>query len=149
MAIQVASLFGVLSLQDNMTPALNTAMGNARSFGTNITNIGNNVTTFGRNMTAATAPIGAGLLASLNQSQTFSRSMSNVNAILGITGEEAEALRSQLLEYGGNTVAGPQAIASAYYDIVSGVADASSHMAILDAATRTSEAGQADLTARS
>ncbi|PSN80997.1 phage tail tape measure protein [filamentous cyanobacterium CCP4] len=147
MALQVASLYGVLNLQDNMTPALNTALGNARSFGSTITNIGNNVTTFGRNVTAATAPLGAGLLASVNQSNQFSRSMSNINSILGITGEEAAALRAQLLAYGGDTVAGPQAVASAYYDIVSGVADASTHMAILDAATRTSEAGQADLTA--
>lgn len=145
--VQVASLYGVLNLRDNMTPGLNTALGNARSFGSSLQTIGSQVTSFGQNLTAITAPIGAGLAASLAQSNTFSRSMSNVNSILGISGQEAAALRAQLLAYGGDTVAGPQAVADAYYQIVSGVADASTHMAILDAATRTSEAGQADLTA--
>ena len=35
-AIQVASLYGVLNLQDNMTPSLNSALGNARTFGSSI-----------------------------------------------------------------------------------------------------------------
>ena len=145
MALQGASLFGVLNLRDNMTPGLNTALGNAQSFGSSLTTMGNNVSNVGRQMTAAFAPAGAGLAASLVQSNTFSRSLSNINSILGITGDEAATLRAQLLAYGGSTNAGPQAVADAYYSIVSGVADATTHMAILDAATRTSEAGQADL----
>jgi len=39
MALQVASLYGVLNLQDNMTSSLNSAMGNARSFGSSINNL--------------------------------------------------------------------------------------------------------------
>lgn len=146
-AIQVASMFGVINLRDNMTSGLNSALNNARGFGTQITSLGDNIQNMGTRMTAATAPISAGLLTSIRQSQTFNRSMSNINSILGITGDEAAILRQQLLDYGGSTVAGPQAVAEAYYQIVSGVADASTHMAILEAATATSEAGQADLMA--
>lgn len=146
-AIQVASLFGVLNLQDNMTPGLKSADRQAQSFGSRIQQIGGSVQSFGAKMTATMAPVGAALGLAVNSSRTFSRTMSNVNAILGISGQEAADLRATLLAYGGNTVAGPQRVAEAYYDIVSGVADASTHMAILDAATRTSEAGQADLKA--
>lgn len=148
MAVQVASLFGVLSLRDQgfrqgmqqNQNALQTFSGNLRTLGTNVTNAG-------RQMAMVAAPIALGLGVAVNASRNFSEAMLNVDSILGITGDAAAELRQRILEYGGSTRAGPQAVAEAYYDIVSGVADATTHMAILEAATRTSEAGNADLAA--
>jgi len=145
-AIQVASLYGLLTLKDEFSSKLADAERNAQSFGSRIQDAGGNISRLGTRMTAATAPIAAGLGVAINDSRNFSRTMSNINSILGISGQEAADLRAKLLAYGGNTVAGPEKVAQAYYDIVSGVQDASTHMAILDAATKTSEAGQSDLT---
>lgn len=146
-AIQVASLYGVLSLRDNMTPGLRDAKRETDSFGSRLSAVGSQITDLSSRMTMLTAPIGAAMGYGIAQSNQFSRSMSNINAILQLSTGDASALRSELLAIGGNTVAGPQAVAEAYYEIASGVADASTHMSILDAAIATSEAGQADLTA--
>lgn len=146
-AIQVASLYGVLTLRDNMTQGLRDAKRNVGSLGSDLKSTANDVRDFGATLTTAMAPVGAALGYGISQSNQFSRSMSNINAIMQLSQGDAASLRSQLLAIGSNSVAGPQAVASAYYDIASGVADATTHMSILNAAIATSEAGQADLTA--
>lgn len=148
MAMQVASLFGVLTLDDTQFRRnLDNARGGLDGLGGRMQAVGGQITRFGAGMTAATLPIAAGLGVAINASREFDRTMSNVFAITGQTGAAAANLRAQLLGFGGSTVAGPQRVAEAYYDIVSGVADASTHMAILEQSVRTAEAGQADLTA--
>jgi TP901 family phage tail tape measure protein len=84
---------------------------------------------------------------SVKAAVSFDSSMANINSILQLSGTEIDALGTKILDFGANTRAGPQATADAFYEIVSGVADASTHMAILEAATATAEAGNADLTA--
>ena len=148
MAVQVASLFGVLSLRDQgFRSGMQSARGELQQLGSATKRGIAGLQSFTSNMALLTAPIGLAFGAAAKSAHTFDRAMSNVNAILGITGDEAANLRSEILKYGGNTVAGPQKTAEAFFDIVSGVADATTHMAILEAATRTSEAGQADLQA--
>jgi TP901 family phage tail tape measure protein len=146
MARQVASLFGVLKLDDSdYKNKLQGADRDAKSFGTTLKNQGQQLQQFGAGMTSFFAPIGVGLGYAVTQGHNFDRTFSNINSILKLGAEDAAALRAEILAFGSNTVAGPQATAEAYYEIVSGVADASTHMAILEAATRTAEAGQADL----
>lgn len=148
MAAQVASLFGVLSLRDDeFRRGMADAQGEMQTLSGRLETMGGQMQNFGQRMTLMTAPIAAGLGVAVNDSRNFSREMSNVNAILGISGDEAAELRAQILEFGGDTVAGPHAAAEAFYSIVSGVQDASTHMAILEASTRTAEAGQANLAA--
>lgn len=148
MAVQVASLFGVLNLDDSQFKRkVGDAGRDLTGLGGQMQRIGGQMQRVGAQMTLITAPIALGMGAAINQTRDFDRTMSNVFAITGQVGDEADALRTQLLSFGGNTVAGPQRVAEAYYDIVSGVADATTHMALLDSAVRTSEAGQADLTA--
>lgn len=144
----VATLTGVLRLDDsNFRSGMRNAKDESNSFGQRMRQAATNVRDFGTSMTVAMAPVAAYLGNAARQTYQFDRNLSNMNAILGITGDEAAALRSELLAYGSGTVAGPMAVSEAYYAIVSGVQDASTHMAILEAATRTSEAGQADLMA--
>lgn len=80
------------------------------------------------------------------QAQQFEKAMLNAQAILGASNEEMAILNEQVLEMGGSSLAGVHATSQAYFDIVSGVADATTHMDILSSAMATSEAGQADLT---
>lgn len=96
-------------------------------------------------LAVVTTALVAGLALGVSSAYNFEKSMTNVAAVLGQTRQEQQALSSEILDFGVNTLAGPQAVASAYYDIVGGVADASTHMAILTAANATAEAGAASL----
>jgi TP901 family phage tail tape measure protein len=146
MARQVASLFGVLRLDDSDYKAkLGTAVRETNTLGQTLSSKGQQLQQFGAGMTAFFAPVGLAMGYAVTQGHTFDRTFSNINSILKLGAEDAAALRAEILAFGSGTVAGPQATAEAYYEIVSGVADATTHMAILEAATRTAEAGQADL----
>lgn len=92
----------------------------------------------------AAAAAGATTAAVAMASQ-FEKTMKNIQAASGKSADEIARLGPEILKIGSNSVAGPQKVAAAFYDIVGGVADASTHMAILKAAVATSEAGQADL----
>jgi TP901 family phage tail tape measure protein len=152
---QVASLFALLDLNDQ---GFKRKIGEARSemqgaqgmlggLSSSLQSVGGGLQRTGMSMMQATAPLAAGLGAGIYAAQGFRERMANVNAILGVTGEEADALADQILDFGATTRSGPMAAAEAYYAIVSGVQDASAHMAILEASSRTAEAGQADLMA--
>lgn len=139
MAVQVASLYGLLTLDASNWDS---TLKNADS---GLAGLGSKLQSIGAKMTLATAPIATGLGVSVKAAVDFDESITNVAAVLGLTGDEATALGKDLLKIGRKSRSGPQAIADAYYDIAGGVADTSSHMAILNAAVATSEAGNADL----
>lgn len=120
--------------------------GFAAGFSQRLQDIGGGLTRLGGQITMITAPMGVALGAAANSAMDFDRAMTNVGAVLGQNAEEMATLRQQVLDIGGSAQAGPQAVANAFYDIVGGVADASTHMAILEQAVRTSEAGAASLT---
>jgi TP901 family phage tail tape measure protein len=107
--------------------------------------IGESLMKTGAAITVATAPIALALTTAVSSAVAFDESMTNVGAVLGKTRTEMTAMNEMVLRLGANSRAGPQAAADAFYDIVGGVADASSHMAILEASIRTAEAGSADL----
>lgn len=75
----------------------------------------------------------------------FSKSMANISAVTKITGKDLRTLTNDLIAIGSNAVAGPKAVAEAYYDIAGGVQDAGSRMDLLKLSIATAEAGQADL----
>ncbi len=77
----------------------------------------------------------------------FGKIMSNISAVTKKTGVDLHDLGSQLIDIGSNSVAGPMAVADAYYDVASGISDASISMDVLKASIATAEAGQADLKA--
>ena len=153
-AVEVASLFGTLDLRDNATGALrqfdgamDRSMQKMQGFGTSISNIGAGMTRFGGQLTAAAAPLAALFGAAAAQAMNFEAAMANAGAVLGKTAAQMGEINAEILALGEVSLAGPQGVANAYYEIVSGVADATTHMAILNQAIATSEAGQADLTA--
>lgn len=106
---------------------------------------GASISGMGAQWTAMTAPMAGALGAAVYSAFNFEESMTNVGAVLGRNKQEMAALSQEILEIGSASRAGPQATAEAFYDIVGGVADASSHIAILNAAIATAEAGNANL----
>lgn len=109
--------------------------------------LGGSLQRVGRAATVGGAILAGALGASVLQAVEFDTAMTNARSVLGITADEMAGVNAQVLALGSASVAGPQAAAEAYYDIVSGVQDASTHMAILEAAIATSEAGAANLQA--
>lgn len=148
MAMQVASLFGVLTLDDSQfRRGLQESRSGLDTLGGRMQAVGGRMQSIGTRMAIATAPVaGLGTMA-IHSSNQFNRAFTNVLSITGQTGDEAEVLRRQLIDIGSSNIFGAQATTEAFYGIVSGVQDASTHMAILDASVRTAEAGQADLAA--
>jgi hypothetical protein len=89
-----------------------------------------------------------GLVSSIfNAGVDFSKTMANISSVTKLTGNNLTQLGKDLIEIGADSAAGPQAVAAAYYDVASGVLDASKRMDVLRASIALSEAGQADLTA--
>jgi len=113
--------------------------------GSKIESIGQSITGIGTKMAAIGAPVAAGFIAATKQAVDFDESITNIAAVLGLSQDEAKKLGVELQNVGSNSRAGAQQVAQAYYDIAGGVADASTHMAILQAAIKTSEAGNSDL----
>lgn len=99
----------------------------------------------GATLALAIAPLAGAFTDAVSQATLFEESMTNVQAVLGATDDQIGVLSDDILAIGANSRAGPQAAAAAFYDIVGGVADASTHMAILDSAIATAEAGSAEL----
>jgi len=100
-------------------------------------------------MTAMTDPMRQALSSALDQpariAATLDSSLKNIQAVTGNTAQEMAGLRREILAVGGSAVAGPNAVAAAYYDVASGVTDVSARMATLKASVALAEAGQADL----
>lgn len=119
--------------------------GAAKNWSDKLDAMGRKAQQLGGAMTTLTAPLALGLGASVVGAVNFDRSMTNVGAVLGKNHEQMAALNQEVLAIGSDSLAGPQAAAQSFYDIVGGVADASTHLAILHAAIDTSEAGAADL----
>jgi TP901 family phage tail tape measure protein len=100
-------------------------------------------------MTSMTEPMRKALSDAMDQPSriagTLDTSFRSIQVSLGATNEEMAATRRELLAISGRAVAGPEAVANAFSNVASGVADASKHMAIMNAAVSLAEANQADL----
>lgn len=106
---------------------------------------GQRITSIGAGLTALTAPLAIGLGAATQQALAFDEAMTNIQAVTQQSTEQIAAMSDEVLGLGANSRFGPQAVADAMYDVVGGVADATSHMAILEASIHTAQAGNAAL----
>lgn len=146
MALQVASLFGVLSLKDDdFKTGIKNAKGSMNDLGGQMQTTGKNMQNIGGQIGLVAAPIAAAFGVATDQSMKFDEAVTNTGAVMGWNRDQITAMKTELLTIGAGTRAGPQAVADAMYDIAGGVADASTHMSILNAAIHTSQAGNASL----
>jgi len=132
-------------LRSSMSQAKNIFSDGLQGIGDSIPSAGQSMMQLGGNITALTAPLSTFGVAAISSAIQFDESMTNIGAVMGVTREEITAIGNELQAFGEGTRAGPQSVADAFYDIVGGVTDATTHMAILEAANRTAEAGNADL----
>lgn len=145
-AMQVASLFAELKLKDTMTPGLKTANASLGETANSAGSASKSLLSVTTALTAAGAAAGAAFLAgSVTSAVAFEKSLTNIQAVTGASSKDIAELGDTLNSIGAQSVAGPQAVADAYYDIAGGVADASVRIATLNAAIAVSEAGNADL----
>lgn len=146
MALQVASLYGVLRMDDGQfRQSLQDARSGMGDLGGQLQRVGGQLTAFGGQLTLMTAPLGAALGVAVRDFTSFDEAVTNTGAVLGLTRDEITKLTDHLQFMGERTRFGPQAVAEAMYDIAGGVADASSHMAILTSSIMTATAGNARL----
>ena len=76
---------------------------------------------------------------------TYNKQIANIASLTGRSAKETKLLSRELIRFGRKTPQGINAVADAYYQVVSGVSDATKHMGILKAAQKTSAAGAANL----
>lgn len=146
MALQVASLFGVLSLKDDdFKTGIKNAKSSMNDIGGQMQSTGQNMQKIGGQIALVAAPIAAAFGVATDQSMKFDEAVTNTGAVMGWNRDQITKMKGELLTIGAGTRQGPQAVAEAMYDIAGGVADASTHMAILNAAIHTSQAGNASL----
>ena len=102
----------------------------------------------GRSLTFAfTTPVLALGTAAINVASSFEASMYNINSIAGLSAEALDALGQKTLEFGSRTRAGAQAASEALYTVFSaGITNVDDAFAVMQVATKTAEAGLADLT---
>lgn len=126
----------------------NAVDGFAAGFSQRLQDIGGGLTRLGGQITMITAPLGIALGAATSAAMDFEEAMTNSFAVLGVNpgSDRWVDLSDTIQDIGKNAREGPQAVAAAFYDIVGGVADATTHIAILEQAIATSEAGAASLT---
>jgi TP901 family phage tail tape measure protein len=150
MAINLGTAFGTVKIDasgvaDGMKTAKDSFDSGLGSIGPGIQKVGQNISGLGTSITALGAPVVAAFAVGVKSALGFDKAVTNVGAVMGLTRDEIDLLKKKLLAIGGDTIFGPQEVADAYYDIAGGVADASTHMAILEAAVATATAGNADL----
>jgi phage-related protein len=75
----------------------------------------------------------------------FESSLKNIQVVSGFTADEMDILQGKLLSIGADSVAGPLAVAEAYNDVASGIANTDAHMGVLTSSIILAESGQADL----
>lgn len=121
--------------------------GVAQRVGSKMEEIGQKISGLGTKLVTTFGPFAAIFGIAFNKFASFDEAMRNAHSILGTLPDDQAAINQQILDMGSNSRAGPQAVAEAYYNIVSGVADTTVHMDLLSAAIATSEAGNADLMA--
>ncbi len=145
--IEVASLFGVLSLDDKATGVLRGFNSQLDQSENRLKSLGQSLTNTGLALTKLAAPAVAVFGDGIRQAMKFEESIANIGAVLGKTIPEMGEMGQRIRDLGAASRYGPQEAAQAFYDIVGGVTDATQHMAIFEAAIHTAQAGNADLTA--
>lgn len=140
----VADLSVVISANaSKLNSGLNQAENKVKNFASSA---GAAMTDFGGKVTAWTAPLTAAFGVAVVQAAQFDQTMTNTAAVMGQSRSEMTQLNAQILALGGESLAGPQKVADAFYDIVGAVADPTVRIALLNVAVKTSEAGASDLT---
>lgn len=110
-ALEVASLFATLSLDDRLTPALGGIGDTVRSWGASLQRTGANITGIGSSLQTFTAPIQNFLTSGVNVAAEFESSLAEIQARAGLTSDELARVSDFALQMGADTAfSGQQAL---------------------------------------
>ncbi|MCY4247489.1 MAG: phage tail tape measure protein, partial [Chloroflexi bacterium] len=144
MATVVSTMLARLRLDKSQYDrGLKEAIDGGNRLGASIRSIGK-AAVFGAVAAGATATA-ASIVKSVGAAQRYEKQMANVNTLLRLNESDQANLNSRLLEFTAGTTSRLDDVSTAYYDIASGIADTSKHMAVLTAAENAATAGFADL----
>lgn len=100
----------------------------------------------GANIASLSVPLNGLFAVAINAAVGFNEQMVNIQSVMGYTTEETDAMGRSILDLSTTSKFGATEIASAMYDVVGGVADATQHFDILSESVALAEANNADLT---
>jgi TP901 family phage tail tape measure protein len=144
-AIEVASLFATLSLNDTMTRGLQNAGREADGFGRRLQNIGSSVTGFGAGMAQAFSPVTNFLTEGIGVAADFEGAMNEIAARTGMTGDELDRVRLLSLQMGADTAFSAQQAADAFLELISSGQTLEEAMATLPTVLTAAAASGSDL----
>ena len=117
-AIEVASLFATLSLNDTMTPALDGVGRSVRSWGAGLQRVGANILGVAGSLSAVTAPVQNFLTDGVNAAADFESSLAEIQVRAGLTGDELERVGDFALQMGADTMFSGQQSLDAFLELL-------------------------------
>ena len=144
MAVQVASLFGVLRMRDEgFSAALREGRDGVKGLGDRLKDVGGQVTGFGTKMTLATAPIAIGLKSVVNAATDFEYQFADVVKTVDATDEQLAALRDTIRDMATDP-ANPLSSLENAHEVLAGIMSAGGQLGV---ATKDLEAFTATVAA--
>ncbi len=149
---QVASLYGVLSLRDDLTPALGRAETGVNRFGSRMQQAGGKISAVGDTMTkvgASLLPISAGLsligVTGLGAAADFEAAMTEISVRTGLVGDDLQEISDFALQMGADTMFSAQQAAEGFLQLLSSGQNAEEAIATLGVVMDLAAASGEDL----
>ncbi len=139
--LNAGTVTGYLELQDRLSPAVVLASQKVNSFANVLDGLGSNLSSIGRDMLPLTAALTAAGAASTVLSATFEASMTRLVSIAGVSQNELQGVKRDILALAVDTGVGPQMLADGMTKISSTVTDTAVAMDILKIAALGTKAG--------
>jgi TP901 family phage tail tape measure protein len=109
--------------------------------------VGSDMRKMGGNLLKLAIPLDGLFVVAIKSAVDFDEQMTNIASVMGLTKKQTSKMADELMALSKTSKFSGTQLATAMYDVVGGVADASKHMDILAASTALAEANNSDLTA--
>jgi TP901 family phage tail tape measure protein len=143
--IEVASLYGVLSLDDRATGTLRAFDGGLAGLSGRLDGFGSRMQSFGSQLTLLPAPLIAGMGAGIRVASDFDSVMAEISARTGIVGADLQAISDFALQMGADTAFSAQQAADAFLQLLTSGQTAEEAFATLPAVLDAAAASGEDL----
>jgi TP901 family phage tail tape measure protein len=117
--LEVASLFGTLSLRDDATASLRQFDNSLTRIGDGLSNFGGRLTGLGTSLGMVFLPLAAGIGAGISVAADFDATLAEISARTGLTGTALDELRQTALQLGADTAFSAQDAAGAFLQLLS------------------------------
>jgi TP901 family phage tail tape measure protein len=147
MAVDIGVLRGLLTLDDQLSTKLDLAGQKITAAGKKWERVGGQLTGIGSQLNrSVTLPLAAAAGGALTLSAQFETSLTKIETLVGIAGDEVEEFRDRVLELSGETAKAPKELADALFVVTSAGARGSTALEVLEKAAKASAAGLGDTT---